>query len=149
MTEMLFYHLTETRLEDALPTLLEKSLQRGWRVIVQTGSEERRDSLDQYLWTYRDESFLPHATDAAQHAEKQPVLLCANDGNLNGAKIRFLVDGAEPADLAGYERAVFMFDGHEQGQLEATRGHWRHLKDGGNELTYWQQTLDRRWERKT
>ncbi len=148
MTEMLFYHLTETRLEDALPPLLEKSLQRGWRVVVQAGSEERRDALDQYLWTYRDESFLPHATDNAQQADKQPVLLCANEGNLNSANIRFLVDGAQPADLAGYERAVFMFDGHDQGQLEAARGQWRDLKAGGHELTYWQQTPDRRWERK-
>ncbi len=148
MTEMLFYHLTETRLEDALPPLLEKSLQRGWRVVVQAGSEERRDALDQYLWTYRDESFLPHATDTAQNADRQPVLLCANESNLNSADIRFLVDGAQPADLTGYERAVFMFDGHDQAQLEAARGQWRDLKESGNALTYWQQTPDRRWERK-
>ena len=148
MTEMLFYHLTETRLEDALPPLLEKSLQRGWRAVVQTGSEERRDSLDQHLWTYGDGSFLPHGTDIAHHADIQPVLLCADQSNLNQAHIRFLVDGAAPPDLAGYERVVFMFDGHDQQQLETARGHWKTLKENGHTLTYWQQTPDRRWERK-
>jgi DNA polymerase-3 subunit chi len=148
MTEMLFYHLTESRLEDALPPLLEKSLERGWRVVVQTGSEERRDALDQHLWTYRDESFLPHGTDISSHPNLQSVLICTDDGNANGASVRFLVDGAQPADLSVYERAVFMFDGHDQRQLEAARTHWKDLKGGEHELTYWQQTQDRRWERK-
>jgi len=148
MTEMLFYHLTETRLEHALPALLEKSLQRGWRAVVQTGSEERRDSIDQYLWTYREESFLPHGTDTAHYADRQPVLVCANQSNINGAHIRFLVDGATPPDLEAYERVVFMFDGHDREQLETARDHWKTLKDGGHALTYWQQTPDRRWERK-
>ena len=148
MTDVLFYHLTESRLEDALPPLLEKSLERGWRVVVQTGSEERRDALDQHLWTYRDESFLPHGTDASQQPDRQPVLICATQGNANAAQVRFLVDGAEPSELADYERAVFMFDGHDQAQVEAARSHWKVLKDAGHELTYWQQTQDRRWEKK-
>lgn len=148
MTDVLFYHLTESRLEDALPGLLEKSLERGWRVVVQTGSEERRDALDQHLWTYRDESFLPHGTDVANHAEMQPVLICTSETNVNAAQVRFLVDGAPPPDLEPYERAVFMFDGHDSHQLETARAQWKALKDQGHELTYWQQTQDRRWERK-
>lgn len=147
MPEVLFYHLTDSRLEDALPPLLEKSLERGWRVVVQTGSEERRDALDAHLWTYRDGSFLPHGTDVARHAERQPVVLSSADGNPNDATVRFLVDGAAPPDLSVYERVVFMFDGHDQPQLEDARGHWKRLKEDGLSLTYWQQT-NGRWERK-
>ena len=148
MTDVLFYHLTESRLEDALPALLEKSLERGWRVAVQTGSEERRDALDQHLWTYRDESFLPHGTEVANHPEMQPVLICTSADNANAAQVRFLVDGAAPPDLEPYERAVFMFDGHDAQQLEAARAQWKALKDSGHALTYWQQNRDRGWERK-
>jgi DNA polymerase-3 subunit chi len=148
MTEILFYHLTESRLEEALPPLLEKSLERGWRVVVQAGSEERRDALDAHLWTFRDDAFLPHGLDIAPHADIQPVVLAIGDGNPNGSTVRFLVDGADPPDLSVYERAVFMFDGHDQPQLEAARGHWKRLKEEGATLTYWQQTPDRRWERK-
>ncbi|WP_136658720.1 DNA polymerase III subunit chi [Nitratireductor sp. XY-223] len=148
MTDVLFYHLTESRLEDALPPLLEKSLERGWRVVVQAGSEERRDALDQHLWTYRDESFLPHGTDASLQPDRQPVLICATQSNANSAQVRFLVDGAEPSGLDEYERAVFMFDGHDRAQVETARAHWKALKDAGHELTYWQQTEDRRWEKK-
>jgi DNA polymerase-3 subunit chi len=148
MTVILFYHLTESTLEDALPSLLERSLQRGWKVVVQTGTEERRDALDARLWTFRDDSFLAHATDREAHPEEQPVLLTATAGNLNGADVRFLVDGAEPPDVSTYVRAVFMFDGHDTAQVEAARAHWKALKAAGHEVTYWQQSPDRRWERK-
>jgi DNA polymerase-3 subunit chi len=148
MAEILFYHLTESTLEDALPGLLEKSFERGWKVIVQTGTEERRDALDQHLWTFREDSFLAHATDREPHQADQPVLLTTGQGNGNGAKIRFLVDGAAPPELDGYERAVFLFDGHDQAQLESARDEWKRLKGGSHQVTYWQQTPERRWERK-
>jgi DNA polymerase-3 subunit chi len=148
MAEVLFYHLTESTLEDALPGLLERSVKRGWKVVVQTGTEERRDALDTHLWTYRDDSFLAHATDREPHQADQPILLTIRPDNPNGAEIRFLVDGASPPDLAAYARAVFMFDGHDAMQLEGAREHWKTMKSAGHDVTYWQQTPDRRWERK-
>ncbi|MDH6229945.1 DNA polymerase-3 subunit chi [Mesorhizobium soli] len=148
MAEVLFYHLTESTLEEALPALIEKSVQRGWRVVVQTGTEERRDALDAHLWTFRDDSFLAHATDREAYPEEQPVLLTTGQDNANQARIRFMVDGAVPPDLGAYERAVFMFDGHDAGQLEAARVQWKQMKAGGHTVTYWQQTPERRWERK-
>jgi DNA polymerase-3 subunit chi len=148
MTEILFYHLTESTLEDALPGLLERSIGRGWRVVVQTGSEDRRDVLDQHLWTFRDDSFLAHATDREAFPAEQPILLTTGQGNQNDAQIRFLVDGAEPPDLGGYQRAVFLFDGHDTAQVESARDHWKAMKSAGHTVTYWQQTQDRRWERK-
>ena len=148
MTEVLFYHLTESRLEDALPPLLERSLSRNWNVVVQTGSDERRDALDQHLWTFREESFLAHGTDREPHPAEQPVLLTTETGNPNGAAIRFLVDGARPPDLADYQRAVFMFDGHDDDQLTIAREEWKAVRAAGHAATYWQQNGEGRWERK-
>ena len=148
MAEVLFYHLTESVLQDALPGLLQRSLERGWRAVVQTGAEERRDALDAHLWTFSDDSFLAHGVDRDPYAADQPVLLTTTDANPNGARIRFLVDGAAPPDISAYERVVFMFDGHDVAQVEAARQHWKAMKAGGHAVTYWQQTPDRRWERK-
>lgn len=148
MTEVLFYHLTESTLEDALPPLLEKSLQRGWRAVVQAGAGERRDAIDAHLWVYRDDSFLAHGTDRDPYPSEQPVLLTTKPDNPNAAQIRFLVDGAEPPDLSDYSRVVFVFDGHDAQQVEAARAHWKSVRAAGHDVTYWQQAADRRWERK-
>ncbi|MGE6739117.1 DNA polymerase III subunit chi [Allorhizobium pseudoryzae] len=148
MTEVLFYHLTESKLEDALPALLEKSVERGWRVALQTVGEERRDFLDQHLWTFREDSFLPHGTETSDFAEDQPVLLTVSGDNRNNATVRFIVDGADPPDLTAYDRVVFMFDGFDTEQLDGARAQWKRLKGDGHQLTYWQQSPEGRWIKK-
>ena len=147
MTEVLFYHLTESTLEEALPALVERSLARGWKVVIQACSDERRDALDQHLWTFREDAFIGHGTDHEPHAAEQPVLLTTGAGNANAAEIRFLVDGGRPPDLSQYQRVVFMFDGHDEMQLALARQDWKAVRAAGHQATYWKQTPDRRWER--
>ncbi|MFC7065176.1 DNA polymerase III subunit chi [Brucella rhizosphaerae] len=148
MAEILFYHLTESTLDEALPGLVERSLGRGWRVTIQAVSEERRDALDNLLWTFSETSFVAHGTDKEPYPEQQPVLLTTSEANPNGATVRFLVEGAALAQADGYERLVVMFDGHDQDQLDHARAQWKSFKTENHDLTYWQQTTDRRWERK-
>ena len=149
MTEILFYHLQRQSLEKVLPALLEKSLERGWRVVVQASSEERVEALDAHLWTWRDESFLPHGTWREGNASAQPILLTVNDHNPNGANVRFLIEGAAmPADLASYQRIVLVFDGEDPDAVDAARAHWRKAKADGFEVTYWQPDDQGRWQRK-
>src|ERR1700755_991502 len=122
MTEIFFYHLQGQKLEGVLPALLERSLERGWKAIVQGASEERIEALDAHLWTYRDDGFLPHATARDQDAARQPVLLTANDGHTNGAAVRFLIEGADvPSDAASYQRIVLLFDGEDEDAVKIAR----------------------------
>ncbi|OLP55908.1 DNA polymerase III subunit chi [Rhizobium rhizosphaerae] len=148
MTEILFYHLTESKLEDALPPLLEKSLERGWKVVLQLAEPQECERLDEHLWTYRAESFLPHGLEDGPMPADQPILLTSGAGNGNGADVRFVAGGAEPPPLEGYQRVVIMFDGYDAGQLERARGQWKRLKEEGHALTYWQQNADGRWVKK-
>jgi DNA polymerase-3 subunit chi len=149
MTEVLFYHLQDMVLENVLPPLLEKSLERGWRVVVQSTSEERADALDAHLWTYRDDSFLPHTTWRAGDVSDQPIVLTVEPGNPNSAKIRFLVDNAAlPEDSASYERLVLVFNGDDGEAVAAARGAWTECKSRGFEVTYWQADERGRWQRR-
>ncbi|MEH3144889.1 MAG: DNA polymerase III subunit chi [Methylobacterium frigidaeris] len=149
MTEILFYHMQRQPLEAVLPSLLEKSLERRWRVAIQASSEERLQALDDHLWTFSDESFLPHGTDRDADAATQPVVLTLRDTNPNGASIRFLVDGATlPEDAAGYERIVILFDGNDRDALLFAREQWRGAKEAGHGVAYWQQDESGRWQKK-
>ena len=149
MTEILFYHLQRQPLEKVLPSLLEKSLERGWQAAIQAVSEERLQALDDGLWTYADESFLPHGTDRDTDAATQPVLLTLREANPNGASIRFLVEGADlPADADAYERICILFDGTDQDALLRAREQWRGAKEKGLSVAYWQQDEAGRWTKK-
>ena len=149
MAEVLFYHLTRSTLEDALPQLLTKTLERGWRAVLQAVTLERIDLLDEHLWTFREESFLPHAKAGGTRDAEQPLLLTISEDNPNEAVVRFFIEGAVPEGpdaIDGYVRCVVMFDGEDEAQLTAARGAWKALKGSRHELTYWQQTPERRWK---
>jgi DNA polymerase-3 subunit chi len=149
VTEILFYHLHRQPLERVLPQLLEKSFERGWRVVVQSPSEERIDALDAHLWTYNDRSFLPHGTWREAEAAAQPILLTVSDHNPNGATVRFLIDNVPlPDDASSYERIVLLFDGEDDDAVAAAREHWTKAKAEGFEATYWQPDEQGRWVKK-
>ena len=93
MSEVLFYHLEQQTLEQALPLLLDATMKRGWKAVVQAGSAERVAALDSHLWTFRDDAFLPHAAkgDArfAEHADSQPIWLTDEDETPNSPMFCF------------------------------------------------------------
>ena len=148
MTEILFYHLKGQSLEQVLPPLLQKSLERGWRVVVQASSDERVEALDAHLWTWRDDAFLPHGTSRDSEVAEQPIVLTADTENPNGAAVRFLVDGANLAAGAGnYERIALLFDGDDPEAVEMARLRWNEAKASGAEVTYWKADENGRWQR--
>jgi DNA polymerase-3 subunit chi len=147
-TEVYFYHLENRSLEQVLPTLLERSLERGWRAAVQAASRERVEALNTLLWTFREDSFLPHgaASDGTPHA--QPIYLTDDEENPNEAAVRFLVDGAALEDASGYIRVVHMFDGRDADAVGRARQAWASAKEKGFAVSYWQQDGDGRWQQK-
>ena len=154
MPEIWFYHLLHQPLERALPVICEKSLQRGWRVVIQAKTNERLEALDQLLWTYADDSFLAHGLARDGDGPLQPVYLTLGTENPNAARLRLFVEAAEVAgslaqpEAEAYERLILLFDGRDQDQLGDARGQWKQLKEQGLALAYWQQTDAGRWERK-
>ncbi|WP_291853706.1 DNA polymerase III subunit chi [Bradyrhizobium sp.] len=149
MTEILFYHLQNMSIESVLPPLLEKSLERGWRVVVQSTSQERTDALDAHLWSYSEDSFLPHGTSHDGDAQDQPIILSIDERNPNRAQVRFLIDNAAlPADSENYERLVLVFNGDDADALTTAREVWTDCKARGFEVTYWQTDERGRWQRR-
>lgn len=153
MPEIAFYHLTRGSVEQTLPTLLERSLARGWRVVVQAASARRVKALDAHLWSYRPESFLPHGTKADGAPETQPVYLTCEEDNPNHADVRFFIERARMApaligDTAPAIRAALLFDGADDEELADARAQWKELRELGYSLVYHQQSERGGWEEK-
>lgn len=147
MAEILFYHLETRPLEAVMPLLLEKTVERGWRAVVEIGSRERAEALDSHLWTYRDDSFLPHGLAGEDTDASQPIILTTEADNPNGATVRFYVDGALPQSGEGYQRIVVLFSGLDPDAMAAARLAYRDLR-ADNDVTYWQQEPSGRWIKK-
>jgi DNA polymerase-3 subunit chi len=152
LTETLFYHLERRTLDEVLPGLIEKTLERGWRALIRTESSERADAIDNLLWTYNEQTFLPHAQAGDGDAKRQPVLITVEDTNLNGANVLFLVGGTAPPqwDAAATKemtRIVLLFDGRDANALGRARGAWKDATAAGHDVTYWKETPAGKFEK--
>ncbi|MGY6532004.1 DNA polymerase III subunit chi [Glycocaulis sp.] len=147
MAELWFYHLEQAGVDDVLPGLLTKVLERGARALVVTTDEGHAARLDAHLWTFRDDSFLPHGRDTALHAPRQPVLIASEPRNVNAASMLFCLDGAEPGNLEDWERVIIMFEDADAAGKAQARDLWSASKKSGIPVSYWKQNEQGRWEK--
>ncbi|MEM9181010.1 MAG: DNA polymerase III subunit chi [Pseudomonadota bacterium] len=140
--EWWFYHLQRTTLERAVGPLLEKCLERGWRVLAVSVDATRRAALDEALWTYDDQSFLPHGQAEAEGLEAgdQPILISSQTANANEASVALLMDGVELPVDAAFERCMVMFDDGDAATRQKAREQFKAAKDAGLTARYFQQS---------
>ena len=152
MTEVLFYHLERRSLDDVLPALVEKTLERGQRALIKCESADRASAIDSLLWTYNEQSFLPHAQSGDGDSTRHPALITVEDDNPNNANVLFLVGGASPpswsSDFANsLNRIVLMFDGRDPEAVSAARVTWAEAARASHDATYWKETPGGKWEK--
>jgi DNA polymerase-3 subunit chi len=136
-----FYHLTRSPVEAALPMLIGKSLEAGWRVAVRGMDEARMRWLDEKLWLGAEEGFLPHGLAGGPHDADQPVLLTTAPEAPNSAACLMAIDGAEvtAAEVAALERVCILFDGNDPDALAGARAQWKLLTEAGASAQYWSE----------
>jgi DNA polymerase-3 subunit chi len=145
--EFRFLHLERRRVDQALPDLLERVSNRGSNIVVQAASPEEVEALNERLWTYSDENFLPHGSKRDGDAEHQPIYLTDEPDNPNSAEVRVLLSGVEAAPFAGsaYERVFLMFDGRDEEAVVRARQQWTKVKAAGEPMSYWREGDDGGW----
>lgn len=145
--EIWFYHLERSTLDQVLPELLDRTLQRGWRALVRVADPDLMESLDERLWGWREDSFLAHGRADQPHAERQPILMTSAAANVNGAQALFIVDRSDMDASEPFERCFIIFDGRDEESLQHARERWKTLRAAGADLAYWKQTEQGRWEK--
>lgn len=147
MSEVRFYHLLSQSLEQALPALLTKAYENGFRILVKAPANEIA-GLSEALWTSRPESFLPHGSEKDGNAELQPIWLAEGDENPNSADMLVLTHNLESPHIGDFKLCCDVFDGRHDADVQAARARWKAYKEAGHEVAYWQQTPNGGWEKK-
>jgi DNA polymerase-3 subunit chi len=148
MGVVMFYHLTQSSLEETARTLLARSQQAGWRVMLRGVDLGRLKNLDRYLWQGEDDAFFAHGLEGGPHDAEQPILL--GQGPIaNGAQALMTIEGAaiDPAEAASLERVFVLFDGQDDDAVAAARVQWKTVTGAGLAAQYWSEESGR-WEKK-
>ncbi|WP_380051838.1 DNA polymerase III subunit chi [Falsihalocynthiibacter sp. SS001] len=141
MGQVYFYHVTQNPLLATLNTLLEKSLQAGWRVAVRGVDRGYLSHVDQDLWQRSREGFLPHGLEGGPHDVDQPILLSTSTEMPNGATCIISLEGAEVSaeEVEKADRACILFDGTMPEAVDRARAQWKTLTAAGTKAIYWSE----------
>lgn len=146
MTTIQFYHLLSTPLTHALPKLMEKALQAGYRAVIVAGSDTQLAALDDALWTADAASFIPHGSDQDGAPEEQPIYLTLRHEAIDGTGVLVITDGSSCSQPGQYEKILDMFDGHDEAAVEAARTRWKAYREADYPLHYIQQQPGGGWK---
>lgn len=144
-----FYHLQKSDFNETLTLLLPKILQSEDRAIIRLENNSNVKKINDYLWSYSEEAWLPHGSEDESNASMQPVFITSEDKNPNESKFLLLGDGVEPdvEFLKSFDRVLNIFDGKNEYALEKSRNFWKKLKSEGFDLGYWQQEDSGKWNK--
>jgi DNA polymerase III subunit chi len=127
--------------------LADKAHASGKRLLI-VGERARLEELDRLLWTFIDNSFLPHALAGGPHDADQPILLAEAPEPANGATLLLSLEAGIPADLSRFERVLNLFEDGTPAHSRA-RADWKALADReGLVRSYWQQTERGGWDKR-
>lgn len=91
--------------------LAEKAYLQGYRVYIHAGSHAQAALIDELLWTFKDDGFIPHGLDGDPAAAAAPVLVGDGSGApAAGAQVLINLDDAVPAFFDRFERVTELVD---------------------------------------
>lgn len=112
--------------------LLRKAASSGARVVV-VGEPEQLRALDQALWTFSPQDFLPHgvmgATAPAVLA-RSPIVLAPQAAGSPHQQVLVNLASELPAGFEAFERLIELV-GREESALQAARTRWKHYAARG------------------
>ncbi len=148
MSEIRFYHLQNQTQEQALPYLVAKAFEKGFRVVVKLRNAKEVNDMDTNLWTYDAKSFLPHGSAKSGNADMQPIWITHEDENPNNADVLIIGQGAKSSSHKDYKLCCEVFSGFDEEAVIEARKRWKEYKEQGFDLTYWQQNGHGGWNKK-
>lgn len=109
--------------------LVEKALDQAQRVFILCADDTMLTELDNWLWQYPPQSFLPHcSTDSAEKTDS-PVLLAAPPTRAEQCDVFINLSLELQADIPRNCTRVFEIVSQEEKILTATRARYKHYRE--------------------
>jgi DNA polymerase-3 subunit chi len=134
MTRIDFYQLNpaQHRYDQVVCQLCQKAYDSKQLTLLLTQNQQQSQHLDHKLWTYSDDSFLPH--DSEESADPvTPILIHDNPDPTGNRQLLINLSASIPKYFAQFERVIELVT--EDNKVQA-REHYSYYKERGYPLKH-------------
>ena len=137
MTEVIFVEVTASRMEMRACEIAEHTYAQGDRLQIVAIDEEQAARLDDLLWTYKPDNFVPHGLWRGPDSDSdQPVMITARKERVPGMASLLTMDYSPVEMVQQFSKVIHVVVVDNQERLEASRRYWTLLKDAGFSLRH-------------
>ena len=112
--------------------IVEKAYRLGHRVYVRTGNSDDTNVLDDLLWTFSQNSFVPHQLSAESDSRESPVVIGEHPPTAGDTDVVISVADGPVSDFTSYLRIVEIV-GYEDDEKASGRNRFRYYREHGME----------------
>lgn len=113
--------------------LTQRALREGRQIFIACADAGQQARLDEVLWAFEPESFIPHSTDI--HDQQSPVILGTGEECGDHHDVLINLQSPAPAFFSRFER-LFEVICQDPAILSSTRANWAYYKSRGYPLDY-------------
>ena len=147
MTQIIFYSTAPLQVEKTLFALLEKSLEKGNKSLLLFKDKEKCLSINEQLWTYKQNSFLPHISEDDQIYDNidVPVYLSTKNENPFKAELLFSIDGFLPDNIDHFERVIIIIDVNDELLNEKYKNYYLDIYKNFEDIVFYKSDDNGKW----
>ena len=134
-TKVIFIDTGKYGKDKSVALAVEKFYNMGEKVLIITSSRERGEFLDDFLWTFKQQSFLPH-TFAEEVVKDEPIVITMIEKNLNGASVLILDAPASLDFMREFSYVVDFADRTTNETLQESRKRFKNYRESGLSVNY-------------
>ena len=112
--------------------IVEKAYRLGHQVYVRTHNSDDTNVLDDLLWTFSQNSFVPHQLSTEIDSRESPVVIGEHPPAADGADVVISVADDPVSDFTEYPRIVEIV-GYEDDEKTSGRHRFRYYREHGVE----------------
>lgn len=113
--------------------LVEKVYNQGHKIYIHTESETVAQELDDLLWSFRPESFIPHAITGNEEGEDVPVIIGYGNEYSGPKDVLINLSLSIPSFHHEFQRIAEIVI-NDEAIKQTLREHWKQYQDLGYEL---------------
>jgi|TARA_A100001388_G_scaffold269106_1_gene245004 DNA polymerase-3 subunit chi len=147
VTQIIFYSTAPLQVEKTLFALLEKSLEKGNKSLLLFKDKEKCLSINEQLWTYKQNSFLPHISEDDQIYDNidVPVYLSTKNENPFKAELLFSIDGFLPDNIDHFERVIIIIDVNDELLNEKYKNYYLDINKNFEDIVFYKSDDNGKW----
>jgi len=132
MPKVRFIRLNKPEKALHLCQLAERYFNAGRRVLIRIADENQAVTLDQFMWTWKKGTFLPHACDnGTVECHDEPVVIALSERNPNAADLLILAAPCSLEFIRQFEQVIDFAELYDPDLAQASRDRFARYRETG------------------